>query len=110
MEARKLDEVLRELKEKRNALIQINQTLERLANNYGRDTNITKAVRALNSYTFITRDAFAHIENLYRTNTMLRQQTEILKNAILAIPQIKQDEQIQKKIERYFNEYHDARY
>lgn len=108
MEGKGLDEVLRELEQKRKGLIQISQTLERLANNYSRDTTITRTAQALRSHTSITRDAFTHIENLYRANAMLRQQNEILKNAILSIPQIKQDEQVQKKIERYFNEYRNA--
>jgi len=110
MEAGRFDEIMNELKDKRTELTRISIELEGLANNYSNDTAITKFSRGLRSYTLITRDAFNKVEDLYRANATLKTQIEVLKEMLLSIDEIKNNESFKERIQREFTDKHNVPY
>jgi hypothetical protein len=64
----------------------------------------------LDSYSVILRDAYNQIENLYRANSTVKIQVEILKEMVLSIPEIRDNKTFKEKIRKEFTDKHNVWY
>ena len=62
------------------------------------------------SYALILRDAYNQIENVYRANSTLKIQIEILKEILLSIPEIRDNKTFKQKIQKEFTDKHNVQY
>ena len=80
------------------------QLLGGFAEKYPHDRMVVNFERFLESYALILRDAYNQIENVYRANTTLKIQIEILKEMLLSKPEIRDNETFKQKIQKEFTD------
>lgn len=106
MEVGRFNEVLNELRAKRDELMRHSEQFRSFTEKYPNDTALTGVTRMLESYALITRDAFTQIETLYRANSTLKIQIDILKDILLSIPDIRDNKEFRQKIQKEFDQRH----
>ena len=110
MEARRLDEVRKELEDAHRKLAKCGFFFNDLAKNSGDNETLKSALAMLSESLLATRSAFTQIENLYLTNAILKKQVETLKDMLLSIPEIKNNQQFRERIQKEFEERHNVWY
>jgi hypothetical protein len=76
------------------------QVLGGFIEKYPHDGMLVNFERFLESYALILRDAYNLIESVYRANSTLKIQIEILKEILLSIPEIRDNETFKQKFRR----------
>jgi hypothetical protein len=84
------------------------QLLRGFAEKYPHDSMVVNFERFLETYALFLRDAYNQSENVYRANSTLKIQIEILKEILFSIPEIRDNKTFKQKIQKEFTDKHNV--